>query len=95
MVVGQAYTVHVTVQNTGTATWTAARNYKLGFVGDKPSFGPRRALLDSGISVAPGQQYTFTITAPTTGGTHTMQYRMLREGVTWFGQTTTTTVTVK
>jgi hypothetical protein len=70
-------------------------NYKLGFVGDKPPFGPGRVLLDSGISVAPGQQYTFTITAPTTGGTYTMQYRMLREAVTWLGETTTVVIIVQ
>jgi hypothetical protein len=97
MVAGQTYTVHITVQNTGTTTWTAAGNYKLGFVGDHPPFGPSRILLDGSASVAPGQQYTFTftLTAPTTPGTYTMQYRMLQELVTWFGQSTTTTVTVQ
>jgi hypothetical protein len=97
MVAGQMYTVHITVQNTGTTTWTPARNYGLGFVGDKPPFGPGRIYLDPSASVAPGQQYTFTftITAPNTASTYTMQYRMLQEGVAWFGQTATTTLTVQ
>jgi len=92
MVVGQTYRVHVTVQTTGSLTWTAASNYKLGFVGDNSPFGPGRVLLDS--SVAPGQQYasTFAKIAPNTPGTYAMQYRMLKEGVGWFGQITTTTV---
>jgi hypothetical protein len=94
---GQTYTVNITVQNTGSTTWTAGGNYKLGFVGDRPPFGPARVLLDPSASVAPGQQYTFTftITAPTTPGTYTMQYRMVQESVTWFGQSTTTSVTAQ
>jgi len=97
MTAGQTYTVRITVQNTGTTTWTAAKNYKLGFVGDNPPFGPGRIYLDPSASVAPGQQYsfTFTITAPNTPGTYTMQYCMLKEGVAWFGQTAATTVTVQ
>jgi uncharacterized membrane protein len=94
---GQTYTVHITVQNTGTTTWTPISSYKLGFVGDNPPFGPARILLDPSASVAPGQQYTFTftITAPNTPGTYSMRYRMLQELVTWFGQSTTTTLTVQ
>jgi uncharacterized membrane protein len=97
MSAGQTYTVHIAVQNTGSNTWTADWNYKLGFVGDHPPFGPSRILLDQSASVAPGQQYifTFTIIAPNTPGTYTMQYRMVQEFVTWFGQTTVTTVTVQ
>jgi len=97
MVAGQTYTVHITVQNTGTTTWTASGNHKLGFVGDHPPFGPSRILLDGFASVAPGQQYkfTFTLTAPTIRGSYAMQYRMVQEFVTWFGQTTTTTVIVQ
>ena len=37
MVTGQTYTVHITVQNTGTTTWTAPGIDKLGFVGDHPA----------------------------------------------------------
>jgi C1A family cysteine protease len=97
MTAGQTYTIHITVQNTGTTTWAASGNYKLGFVGDRPPFGPARVLLDPSASVAPGQQYTFTftITASSTTGTYTMQYRMVQELVTWFGQSTTTTVRIQ
>jgi hypothetical protein len=97
MIAGQSYTVHITVRNTGSNTWTASGNYRLGFVGDHPPFGPVRMMLDSSASVATGQQYTFTftITAPSTKGTYTMQYQMLEEYVIWFGQTTTTKVTVQ
>jgi uncharacterized membrane protein len=97
MTAGQTYTVHITVQNAGTTTWTATKNYKLGFVGDNPPFGPGRIELDPSASVAPGQQYTFTftITAPNTPSTYTMRYCMLIEGVAWFGQTTTTAITVQ
>jgi hypothetical protein len=95
MTAGQTYTVHIVVQNTGSYTWTAAQGYKLGFVGDNPPFGPGRIHLDPSASIAPGQQYRFTFTlTPTASGAFTLRYEMLQEGVTWFGDTLTVTVTV-
>ena len=96
MASGQNYTVHVTVQNNGSNTWTAMGGYKLGAVGDAASFGPLRVLMDSSASVAPGQQYTFTftLTAPTSG-TYTLRYQMVQELVAWFGPILTVTVTVR
>jgi hypothetical protein len=46
-----------------------------------------RVGLASGDSVAPGQQKTFTWTvqAPATAGTYNFQWRMVQDGVTWFG----------
>lgn len=78
MVAGQTYTVHITVRNTGTMTWTAT-SYMLGFVGQSP-FGPAMVELDPATSVAPGQEYTFTftVTAPTKTDNYTISYQMLR-----------------
>src|ERR1700752_1317453 len=72
MLTGQVATVSITMKNTGTTTWTAATNYKLGDGSATPGqFGPARELLSA--SVPPNGQYTFTfnITAPTTAGTYT------------------------
>ncbi len=46
--------------------------------------------------VAQGQtgRFTFVMTAPSTPGTYTEKYRLVREGVTWFGPTITWTITV-
>jgi polysaccharide biosynthesis protein PslG len=84
---GLAITVSVTFQNTGTSTWTAARQYKLGAIGGSDPFGAPRQLIPSGVAVAPGQQITFTIpfTAPAAAGVYTTHWQMLREGVDWFG----------
>ncbi len=93
---GQTITVRLTFQNSGTSTWTAANNYKLGAVGDNDPFAAARQLLSASQRIAPGQQVTFSFpfTAPATAGTYTSSWQMLREGVTWFGATTTQQVTV-
>ncbi|MBC7979122.1 MAG: hypothetical protein H7Y36_00995, partial [Armatimonadetes bacterium] len=41
-------------------------------------------------NVAPGQQHTYTynVTAPATPGTTAFQWRMVHDGVTWFGDFT-------
>ena len=58
-------------------------------------FGSKRIYLPAGVSIASGQQYTFTFTVTASAaGTYNVGYRMLQEGVTWFGQTSTKTVTV-
>jgi hypothetical protein len=40
-----------------------------------------------GVTVAPGQErtVTWTVTAPTSPGNYNFQWRMLQEGVAWFG----------
>ena len=93
MVVGQTYSVSVTMKNTGTATWSAANNYKLGSQNpaDNTTWGTSRVALAA--SVAPGAQHTFTfnVTAPTATGTYDFQWGMIREGTGWFGANTTNT----
>lgn len=90
MVVGQARSVAITMRNTGTTTWTPGGGYKLGTQSPQDNTrwtGSTRIYLSAGDSVAPGQQKTFTfpITAPATPGTYNFQWRMVHEGVEWFG----------
>jgi YD repeat-containing protein len=97
LIAGQTANVSVTMQNTGTTTWTTAEGYKLGSQNpqDNGTWGTGRVALPA--SVAPGGQATFNfnVTAPTTPGTYNFQWRMLREGVEWYGgYTTNVTVTV-
>ncbi len=91
MVTGQSYAVSVQMQNTGTATWTTADNYRLGSQNpsDNVTWGTGRATLPG--SIAPGQSATFSfnVTAPTTPGTYNFQWRMVQDGVAWFGPATT------
>jgi hypothetical protein len=86
---GQQYSVSVTMRNSGGTTWTPGSFHRLGSNNpyDNTTWGMNRVALASGDSIAPGQQKTFTwtVTAPGTAGVYNFQWRMLREGVTWFG----------
>jgi PKD repeat protein len=99
MVEGQSYDVGVTVQNTGTTTWSETEGFNLGgvgdFSGDAAEFAYPRVYLPVGTTVAPGAShtYTFTMTAPA-AGTYTPAYRMVWEYHEWFGQTLSHPVTV-
>jgi methionine-rich copper-binding protein CopC len=96
MVAGQSYTINVTVKNTGGNTWTAAEGYKLGAVGNSDPFAVTRQLIGSTDSIAVNQTKTFTFVmkAPSTPGTYITDWRMLREGVMWFGDKLNVEVTV-
>jgi hypothetical protein len=86
---GASYAATITVRNTGTATWTRAAGYKLGAVDDEDPFHPQepRVELPDGIAVAPGAEHTFAVplTAPATPGPRQSDWRMVHEGVVWFG----------
>jgi len=87
METGQTITVRVTFQNTGASTWTEAAEYRLGAANDQDPLAPNRQLLAPGVSIAPGQQVTFSfaLTAPANPGTYHTQWQMLKEGVDRFG----------
>lgn len=91
MTAGQSYAVSLAMRNTGTNTWTAAEGYKLGSQNpqDNQTWGFSRVVVPG--TVGPGQEVTFnfTLTAPSTAGTYSFQWQMLRESVTWFGQQST------
>lgn len=94
MLPGQSYDVSITFRNRG-VLWTSARQFRLGAVGDYDPFTAfNRVSLSS--DVGPGQTYTFefTMTAPTTPGTYTTDWQMVRDGVAWFGVTHSEQVTI-
>jgi len=90
MEAGQTYTVSVTMQNTGSTTWTNDANYRLGSQNpqDNTTWGFNRVFLPA--VVAPGVQVTFTfnVIAPTTPSTYNFQWRMVQDAVEWFGDYT-------
>jgi glucose/arabinose dehydrogenase len=96
MTSGQQYMVSVTMRNTGGTTWTAAAAYRLGAINpyDNMTWGGfNRVGLAAGDSIAPGQQktFTFSVIAPSQG-TYNFQWRMVQDGVTWFGAESTNVV---
>lgn len=95
MTSGKSYTVSVTLKNTGTTTWKSADGYLLGAQNPQDNQLWNGARVALGATVAPGQQYTFAfpVTAPAPGS-YSMQWKMLREFVDWFGATSSSPVTV-
>ncbi len=89
----QFYDVSVTMRNSGTTTWTNAKNYRLGIRPDGAGTAWRidgRLYLTAADSIAPGASKTFTarLQAPSTAGTYSLQWQMVEELVEWFGPVT-------
>ncbi len=98
LVAGQRYNVSITMKNTGDTTWTESDKYRLGSQNpqDNLIWGIGRINLFAGESIAPMQTKTFNfdIKAPAMTGDYNFQWRMLQEGVQWFGQKTTDSVKI-
>jgi YD repeat-containing protein len=90
MTAGQNYTVSVTMNNSGTSTWTTDL-YKLSSQNpqDNGTWGTGRVYLSATVAPGANRTFTFTVTAPSTAGTYNFQWRMVKEGVEWFGGYTT------
>ena len=91
---GEVRTVSVTMQNNGTTAWTTAGGYKLGTQNPMDNtlwLGTTRVYMNPDEVIAPGASRTFTfdITAPATVGTYNIQWRMVHEGIAWFGALST------
>jgi hypothetical protein len=94
MIARQSYTVFVTVRNSGSTTWLPGNGYRLGSQNPPNNFiwGLNRVPVTG--SVSPGAQTTFSfiVTAPASAGSYNFQWRMLQEGVGFFGPATTNVV---
>jgi hypothetical protein len=90
---GAAFQATFTLRNTGTTPWSDAQGYRLGSWApqDNTTWGTGRIDMQGGTTVAPNDTLSFTadLTAPTAPGSYTMQWRMVHEGVAWFGDPTT------
>jgi hypothetical protein len=90
MTAGQGYDVAVTFRNSGDSTWTTGAQYRLGAQApqDSKTWTTQRAELSH--DVPPGQtaDFRFHVTAPTQAGRQPFRWRMLKEGIMWFGDYT-------
>jgi Ig-like domain from next to BRCA1 gene len=96
MTPGETKTVTIVVRNTGDESWTAAKNIQLGRGDAGIAFKTvKRLFLDDTADEIPiyggifrGRPKVFqtTVTAPEYPGSYTLDWRMLQEGVSWFGQ---------
>jgi hypothetical protein len=85
------------VKNVGSATWTSTAGYRLGAVDDTDPFrADNRVVLDPADTIATGgtRVFSFDLLAPSTAGTYPTDWRMVHEGIRWFGATALRDITV-
>ena len=88
LMAGQASSFSVTVKNTGGQAWNELDQVRLGIFQNGVDCGyGGRAYLPAGVSVAPGETYTFTFQdfVPSIPGAK-LEFTMLQEGITYFGE---------
>ncbi len=89
---GETFTASITMRNTGTSTWTPAGNnsYSLGSQSPQDNFkwSTNRVLLPHDVSPGDTVTFTHTFTAPTSEGLYNFQWKMVQDGVEWFGDKT-------
>ena len=90
MTAAEFATVSITFKNVGTTTWSAGSAYRLGSQNpqDNTTWGMNRVSLPH--SVPPGATVTFTfdVFAPAKSGTYNFEWRLVQDGVEWFGPLT-------
>ncbi|MDD4891499.1 MAG: discoidin domain-containing protein, partial [Phycisphaerae bacterium] len=87
---GGVYNVLVTMRNTGSSTWTAGGDWRLGSQDpqDNLTWGVGRVQLTGDVATGEEATFLFTVTAPTSLGTYGFQWQMVHELVRWFGDST-------
>ena len=87
MTAGQTYPVSVTVQNTGTSTWSTDNLYRLGSQNpqDNATWGLGRVELPGPVPPGASVTFNFSVAAPSAVGSYNFQWRMVEDNVEWFG----------
>lgn len=103
VVAGSSFSASITMQNTGTTTWSESGNYHLGScsasgTGDDQTWGPARwYILPLGTGVPPGGTFSFDVSglvAPLSPGAYPLRLRMVQDAVEWFGAQNSLTISV-
>lgn len=97
VVLGGSLPVTVTMKNTGTKTWDTATPYgltaqpwpNLTWTGSIWNVLPSATIAPNATAV-----FNFSVTAPATAGSYSLSFKMLHNGVAWFGTPCTKTVSV-
>ena len=71
------------MRNAGAATWTPQAGFRLG--AETSGWGPARVELPGPVPTGGEAVFRFRVTAPPAPGVHGVRWRMLQEGVEWFG----------
>ncbi len=90
LVQGQANVITVVMSNFGTTTWRTNDTFFLAAINpaDNLNWGLNRVALAAEVPPGTNATFNFEITAPLTPGTYELQWQMIREGVSVFGQAT-------
>ena len=86
---GETMNVSITMRNVGPTTWTAGQAFRLGAMGSEGWGVGGRAFLPADVPPNTDVTFNFTVAAPNTPGTFSFRWRMLQEGVQFFGDATT------
>lgn len=85
---GEEFEFNITFKNTGNTVWEYQNYYHLGSQNpqDNTNWGTNRIILPS--DVAPDEEITITatLTAPIEESVYGFQWRMVQDGVEWFGE---------
>jgi hypothetical protein len=84
---GETKPVSVRMRNTGAATWTTAAAYRLGSQDpeDNVIWGLNQVSLPAATAPGAIATFQFTIVGPPRLGTYLFRWRMVQDGVAWFG----------
>ncbi len=90
MTLGVPPMASITMRNTGQEAWTPAGLYRLGSQNppDNRSWGTHRVPVPHDVPPNTEVTFTFPMAATTRGAEKNFQWRMVLDGVAWFGQTT-------
>lgn len=93
---GEKYNIDITVKNITNEVWSNKRNIRLCIWQDGLDHGYRVNFPDN-FELKPNEQYTFTLNdfqAPPSDVTY-LEYQMVEEGITYFGEKKRVDITVK
>jgi 4-amino-4-deoxy-L-arabinose transferase-like glycosyltransferase len=87
MKAGSSAEAWIRVRNTGREEWSTSGGIFLGAATDSNPLGPRRIPLPDGSVVRSGdtRSIRITYTAPNRPGYYATEWRLVKEGVAWFG----------
>lgn len=86
MTEGESCAVAITMKNIGIGRWSSKDSYVLAIAG--ANWGIARADLMSVVNMNSLVTFKFTVRAPTVPGKYSFHCRMVREGLTFFGEAT-------
>lgn len=89
VIIGSSFSATVTMRNNGGTHWVNSNGYNLG--SQNPQDNTRWGLGRVGFAgtISPNQNcaFTFNCSAPTTAGSYAFDWKMVQDGVEWFGAT--------